>query len=118
MMGEYQQREIVRLRAELQTADERTRVFQKDVERLTERYRCFQAEVAEQFAEDHAIIEQMDDCREQSIKRGAAQIKAEREVVNLRAEVERLKEELNRAWREVLGWKEGGKDMTKRKDNE
>ena len=31
----------------------------------------------------------------------------EQRLAALKAEVERLKEELDRAWREVLGWKEG-----------
>ena len=85
MMGEYQQREIVRLRAELQTTDERSRVFQKDVERLTERYRCFQAEAAEQFAEDHAIIERLKAIIEEH------RLMYCKDVGNLQAEVERLK---------------------------
>ena len=41
----------------------------------------------QQLAALRAKMDEMDDCREQSIKRGSAQIKAEREVVNLRAKV-------------------------------
>ncbi len=44
-------------------------------------------EYQQQLAALRAEMDEMDDCREQSIKRGSAQIKAEREVVNLRAKL-------------------------------
>ena len=98
-MGEYQQRTIIQLRKDFKKSE-------TEVERLKAANKV-RDELAAQCAGERDYWEQ---CVKDAAARAGVDVAGTLGNASLHLiveEVERLKTELDRAWREVLGWKEG-----------